>query len=66
MSIIAGVLILIIVAVLIPVGIGIFNTANQSGWSTTQIVIFGLFAVFVLIGLLVAVLAFLMKSVKSM
>lgn len=50
MSVIA----LVIVGSLAGVGITSINEANTTGWSDTQVLLFGLIATFFVIGLLVA------------
>ena len=53
-TIVMSVIALVIVGALAGVGITSINDANTSGWTTTQILLFGLVATFFVIGLLLA------------
>jgi len=53
-TIIGSVIALVVVGALATVGITSINDANTTGWTTTQITIFGLVATFFVIGLLIA------------
>lgn len=53
-SIIGAVIALVVVGSLASVGITSINDANTTGWTDTQVLLFGLIATFFVIGLLVA------------
>jgi len=49
-----SVIALVIIGALATVGISAINNANTSGWTSTQVLLFGLIATFFVIGLLLA------------
>jgi Na+-transporting NADH:ubiquinone oxidoreductase subunit NqrD len=53
-TIVMSVIALVIVGALAGVGISSINDANTTGWTTTQVLLFGLVATFFVIGLLLA------------
>jgi len=53
-TIVMSVIALVIVGALAGVGITSINDANTTGWTSTQILLFGLVATFFVIGLLLA------------
>jgi hypothetical protein len=53
-SIIGAVIALVVVGALASVGISSINDANTTGWTSTQILLFGLIATFFVIGLLLS------------
>lgn len=57
-----AVIALVIVGSIAGVGITSINNANTTGWSSTQVLLFGLIATFFVIGLLVS---FIPKMGKS-
>ena len=61
-QIVYSVIALVIVGAIAGVGITSINDANTTGWSSTQVLLFGLIATFFVIGLLVAFIPKLKKS----
>lgn len=55
-EIIGAVIALVVVGSLASVGITSINDANTTGWTDTQVLLFGLIATFFVIGLLLAFL----------
>jgi len=53
-SVIYSVIALVIIGALASVGISAINDANTTGWTSTQVLLFGLIATFFVIGLLLA------------
>jgi Na+-transporting NADH:ubiquinone oxidoreductase subunit NqrD len=53
-QIVGAVIALVIVGAIAGVGISSINNANTTGWTSEQVLLFGLIATFFVIGLLVA------------
>jgi hypothetical protein len=53
-TVVMSVVALVVVGAIAGVGISAINNANTSGWTTEQILLFGLIATFFVIGLLVS------------
>jgi len=53
-NIIYSVIALVVIGALASVGISSINDANTTGWTDTQVLLFGLIATFFVIGLLMA------------
>lgn len=61
-QVIYAVIALVIVGALASVGITSINNANTTGWTDTQVLLFGLIATFFVIGLLVSFIPKLKKN----
>jgi len=53
-GVIGNVIALIVIGALASVGISAINDANTTGWTDTQVLLFGLISTFFVIGLLLA------------
>ena len=53
-NVIYSVIALVIIGALATVGISSINNANTTGWTDTQVLLFGLISTFFVIGLLIA------------
>jgi hypothetical protein len=62
--IVGGLVVLIVAAVLLPIGLTQIHSVNTSGWTTTEVTIFSIFGVLILVGILIGIVYAAMKSHK--
>jgi len=62
--IVGALVVLLMAAILLPIGLDFVHSANTTGWSTTEVTIFSTFSVLILVGVIIAIIAMAMKSKK--
>lgn len=60
--IVGGLVVLVLVSVLTPIGLNAIHSTNTTGWSSSETTIFGILGVLVLVGVLIGVIYMAIKN----
>lgn len=60
--IVGGLVVLVLVSVLTPIGLEAIHATNTTGWSSSETTIFGILGVLVLVGVLIGVIYMAIKN----